>query len=386
MPKLAYSIYLMFFLFFSIGCQTTPNAQTKSVLNNDITNYNYNMATYGMKVYHVNSMYYPFVMAYFRTMDVNKEPLLNLTPFNVGLMVEGKAYDPYKKQYYLEPLSNRVEGIRTCIVLDCSQSMWGRSFSDAINACISYVRLKRPSDEIAIITVSEQIQLITPFISDRQKLELLLRDLQPLGKRTRLYDGIAQALRLCYSATASTFGSKGNHIILKNILLISDGNDIGSIVTRDNLFDNISKLSPPIPIYSLAYSTDRHNNFSNIALLSETSYGRLWRLNSSSMLTKIVDKVHQINRHDYVLTFRSYLPVDGKKHNLKILLNYEGRAHVDSAEFETMQLPLINDQMKRSKMALERNIHFLSNQDPYYNNPQYGVERQGIKPPAYPTE
>ena len=53
---------------------------------------------YGLKIYKVNSGFYPYVQVYFRTFDKDQQPLVNLNAMNVGLMVKGKAYDPMKRQ------------------------------------------------------------------------------------------------------------------------------------------------------------------------------------------------------------------------------------------------------------------------------------------------
>src|SRR5208337_5090802 len=60
--------------------------------------------SYGLKIYHVNSAFYPFIQVYFRTFDQNMEPLVNLNERNLGLMVKGRAYDPMKRQYSIQSL------------------------------------------------------------------------------------------------------------------------------------------------------------------------------------------------------------------------------------------------------------------------------------------
>ncbi len=48
---------------------------------------------YGLKIFRVNSVLYPFVQVYVRTFDNNKRPLVNLNAMNIGLMVKGRSYD-----------------------------------------------------------------------------------------------------------------------------------------------------------------------------------------------------------------------------------------------------------------------------------------------------
>ncbi len=56
--------------------------------------------TYGLKIYHINELLYPYVQVYFRTFDKNMQPLVNLNEMNIGLMVKGRPYDPMKRQYF----------------------------------------------------------------------------------------------------------------------------------------------------------------------------------------------------------------------------------------------------------------------------------------------
>lgn len=341
--------------------------------------------TYGMKVYFTNSTFYPYVMSYFRTMDTNQEPLVNLTPLNVGLMVQGKVYDPYKKQYGIQTLKDRTEGFRTVLVIDASASLAGQPFRDLLDACRTYIKLKTPSDEIAIIALSNEVKIVSPFTKDANKLELLLNDLQANGKRTPLWDGIGRAIQMSASAVGSSFGDSPDFIVLSNIVVLTDGFDQGSSMTKDNLMGKILDMKPPFPIYGIGYLTPAPQpGLNDLKALTEASFGRYWHLDSTGDFARVLNKIQEINRHDYVLTFRSYLPVDGMKHNLKVLLNYEGRAQAATADFETMEVPMINDNFRRIRMALESKIPPLPDANPYFGGPVPGVQRMGVTPPPIP--
>jgi hypothetical protein len=53
-----------------------------------------------------------------RTFDQEMNPLVNLNVLNIGVMVEGRAYDPRKKQYLIQPL--RKAGRRRPVPFWCS--------------------------------------------------------------------------------------------------------------------------------------------------------------------------------------------------------------------------------------------------------------------------
>ncbi len=333
------------------------------------------------KIYAVNSMFYPYVMFYFRTMDANQDPLVNMTPYNVGLMVKGRAYDPKKGQYRIETLKNRKEGFRTLLLLDCSKSMDGYPFRDLIAAARDYIRLKRPSDEIGIMAMTDTVESICEFTKDARRLETFLTDLTPTGIRTRLYDGIGKAMMACTTARGTMDAGSPEYVVLSNIVVITDGVDEGSAFTQQNILDEIRNLKKPIPIYSIIYTGKPGYNIRSLASLSARSFGKFWTVTTTSEFARICETIQEINRHDYVGTFRAYLPVDGERHNFKIGVQYEGKMMQDSAYFETMDFPP-TPETTRIKMALRRKIPPIPGGNPYYeaNRP----DTMAPPPQSYP--
>jgi hypothetical protein len=309
---------------------------------------------YAFKVYAINSAFYPIVQVYLRTWDQNRDPLMNVNYMNIGLMVAGQSYDPAKiepqsrrPQYGIETLQNREEGFRTVLVLDCSLSMAGKPFADAQNALVRYVEAKRRSDQVAIIAVRDTdqgYQLVSGFERDATPLFQRLADVKCDGQKTRLYDAVAAAMEMCATAsqggTSNTSGAE--HAVLNAILVLSDGKDEGSAVARDELMSRIGQLPIPIPIYALAYAKSDRSSFLNLEALSKGSFGRYWRHEDSQEFGATIQKIHHIQRSDYVITFRSYVPVDGAKHPLKLGISWPsntGRFVFDSVDFEAVKSP-----------------------------------------------
>ena len=106
---------------------------------------------YGLKIFRVESGLYPFVHVYMRTFDQEMNPLVNLNVLNIGLMVEGRAYDPRKKQYQIQPLRSREEATRTILVLDTNKALKGADFEALVRAAARFIDAKRPQDQIALL-------------------------------------------------------------------------------------------------------------------------------------------------------------------------------------------------------------------------------------------
>jgi hypothetical protein len=242
---------------------------------------------YAFKIYAVNSGFYPIVQVYLRTWDQNRDPLVNVNYANIGLMVKGKNYDPAifdpatrKTQYTIETLQNREEGFRTVFVLDCSLSMAGKPFADAQSALMKYVEVKRAADQIAVIAIRDTDQgyeLVSGFEKDPSLLYQRIGDIKCDGQKTRLYDAVAGAMELCATASQGGTSNAGSeHAVLNTIVVLSDGNDEGSAVARDELMNRIGQMPIPIPIFSLAYSNRNRDAFGNLEALSKGSFGRYW--------------------------------------------------------------------------------------------------------------
>ena len=75
----------------------------------------------------------------------------------------------------------------------------------------------------------------------------------------------------------------------------------------------------PIPIYGLAYSRVDQKHFHNLEALSKNSVGKYYLIGEAfGRMQRVIEEIQNIVQSDYVLTFRSYLPVDGNEHALKL--------------------------------------------------------------------
>lgn len=314
--------------------------------------------TYGIKIYHVNEVLYPFVQVYVRTFDKDMQPLVNLNEMNIGLMVKGRPYDPMKRQYAIQSIRQRQEATRTVIVLDASKSMAGLPFDSALRACTRFIDSKRPQDEVSILAIrdtKEGYEIVSEYERDPGALARRLADVRCDGKKTRLYDTIGAAMASCGMTSQGAAGAFGEGYISScSVVVFSDGQDDGSAITRAELNSRISSLPIPIPIYSLAYSRVGHKYFSNLEALSKNSVGKYYHIGEAfDRMQRVVEEIQNIIQSDYVVTFRSYLPVDGNEHVFKIGVVYpsgSGKYTYDTSKFEAVEaipVPLIQDKIKQ---------------------------------------
>jgi len=335
---------------------------------------------YGFKIYRVESGLYPFVNVYFRTFDQDMDPLVNLNRANIGLMVKGRSYDPAKGQYVIQPLKQRDEAVRTVLVVDASGSMAGEPFEHALKAAARFIDGKRPQDQVAILAIrdtKEGYEPVSNWQRDPKVLGQRLADVRADGQRTRLYDTIAAAMQMAgMVAQQSQNPAAGDYVASTSIVVLSDGFDEGSALSRVELNDRITSLEVPIPIYSVAYSKVSDEHFKNLEALSKNSFGVYFPVGEATeQMQRTVERIQNILQNDYVVTFRSYQPVDGETHPLKLGIEYpagSGTYNYESARFEAIQPPPA--QPIRSRIAqLEEAMPRLEDGDPYLGPASVGA-------------
>lgn len=339
-------IFLTAVVISTVGFAGTDNAQAQQFSL---------PGTYAIKIYHVSSLLYPYVQVYFRTYDVNGLPLVNLNERNIGLMVKGRSYDPMKRQYFVQNLRQRKEPVRTVIVLDASKSMAGKPFEAALQACARFIDSKRPQDEVMVLAIRDTkdgYEVVSEYERDPGALGRRLADVKCDGIKTRLYDSIGAAMQACVvTPQGSIEPDASNYVVSCSIVVLSDGKDEGSAISREELNTRISNLSFPIPIYSLAYTKVSPEHFKNLESISKNSLGKYYLIGEAyHQMQQTVEEIQYIIQGDYVLTFKSPIPVDGEAHAFKIGVEFptgSGKYTYDGGRFEAISPPPASQIMQK---------------------------------------
>jgi hypothetical protein len=88
---------------------------------------------------------------------------------------------------------------------------------------------------------------------------------------------------------------------------------------------------------------------------------------ATERMQQVVERIQSILLGDYVVTFRSYLPVDGERHALKLGLEYptgSGKFTYQSAHFEALEPPPVGS-VKEQLQRLSKEIPALPDGNPY---------------------
>jgi hypothetical protein len=353
---------------------------------------------YGLKIYRINYGLYPYVQVYFRTFDQNQQPLVNLNDNNIGLMVKGQAYDPAKRQYFVKPLRQRPEAARTVLVLDASRSMAGLPFESSLAAAARYIDSKRPQDEVAVLAIrdtKEGYETVSGFERDPRALANRLKDVRADGLHSRVYDSIGAAMQMCGMASqGSMTPAAENYVVSCSVVVFSDGQDEGSALSREELNGRITSLNLPIPVYSLAYSKIGQKYFKNLESISKNSFGIYYLVGETmNKMQQVVEQIQNVVQSDYVVTFRSYIPVDGEEHSFKLGVEYpsgSGKFTYENAKFEAIETPpapQYQPQIQQMTQQLNQAIPPLpaGSISPYFDKPQASTPLPPNSPSPFPA-
>jgi len=350
-----------------------------------------NLQGFALKIFKVESGLYPFVQIYIRTLDENKQPLVNLNEMNIGVMVKGRSYDPAKRQYFVESLRNRNEATRSVVVIDCSKTMAGAPFDDALKAVARFADSKRPQDQVAILAIrdtTEGYELVSNFERDAKALGRRLADIKCDGMKTRLYDAIGAAIQMCGMVSqGGTTSGEAEYIVSNSIVVFSDGKDEGSALSREDLNTRISNLPVPIPIYSLGYSKVDAEFLKNLQALSNNSFGIYYPIGeTTAAMQRCVEEVQNILQSDYVVTLRSYVPVDGMTYPLKIGVEWpsrSGKMTYQGANFEAVEPPPV-ERILKELAKLQQVLKALPDGNPYLTSPGSKEQAEKVATPPAP--
>jgi Ca-activated chloride channel homolog len=198
------------------------------------------------------------------------------------------------------------------MLLDTSDSMFGRRIDDARNAIERFVSdLLDPTDEFSIVAFNHRPHVILEWTASRSDLPRALKQLKPWGG-TAVYDAIIGTLPLIES----------RHRQRAAMVLVSDGADTASDAALRDV--RLALLRSDAFVYAVAIdSSDRRaiNTAVNPAALREItdqSGGRTETVHGSGeLLTALTGIAEELN-NQYLLGYSSHRVADGQYHSIRV--------------------------------------------------------------------
>lgn len=262
-----------------------------------------------------------YVMIPFTVIGEHGKPITDLRDAEVGLMVDGTPVhsDMFEK--------SENAPVSFTILLDGSGSMALAGKIDSARAAIgALIAHHRPGDDFALYVFAEsKAREVVPFTEKPADITRALANVSPYGK-TAFFDALATM------PERSQLGRNPS----RAIILLSDGIDNASSITRGALAQQLQGIS--VPIYSLGLrepvgqqrdATRPREDLSDIGLLNEVATltgGKLYLGNTPQQIAEAVSHIEEDLRAQYLIGFAPTGKGGVKYRTITLKLNGRARA------------------------------------------------------------
>jgi len=285
-----------------------------------------------------------YVMIPFTVIGEHGKPITDLHNAEVDLRVDGS---PVRSDMFEK---SQDAPVSFTILLDGSGSMALAGKMDSARAAIgALIAHRRPGDDFALYVFAEsQAREVVPFTEKPADITRALANVSPYGK-TAFFDALATM------PERSKLGRNPS----RAIILLSDGIDNASSITRGALAQQLQGIS--VPIYSLGLrepvepmkSTKRpREDLSDIGLLNEVAAltgGKLYLGNTPQQIAEAVSHIEEDLRAQYLIGFAPTGKGGIKYRTITLKLNGRARAVRVRAGYLGTEPPLVAARNKQTE-------------------------------------
>lgn len=191
--------------------------------------------------------------------------------------------------------------VGTVLLIDTSNSMAGRPIEGALAAAQAFAARRNPNQQLAVIGFDGAVDTLLGFTTSGQEIDAVLAQRPVLAEGTHIYDGIQEALDLI----------RANGLERASIVLLSDGADVGSGTSRDEVLERLD--GGDVRVFSVGLRSGSYDPTS-LTALAEVSGGAYREATSTAQLAGIFDAIGYKLANEYEVRWRSLVgpetPVD----------------------------------------------------------------------------
>jgi VWFA-related protein len=198
------------------------------------------------------------------------------------------------------------------ILLDASDSMFGRRIADARSAIDRFVGdMLDPADEFSLLVFNHHQRQLTAWTDDRALAATALAPVKPSGS-TAIYDAIMAAIPL----------GDSRHRQRGALLVVSDGADTASDTALRDL--RRALLRTDLFVYAIGIdSGDRRAinapvNPTTLGQITDQSGGRTRVVHDSSEVATALEQIADELNSQYLIGYTSPRLADGKFHSIRV--------------------------------------------------------------------
>jgi tight adherence protein B len=182
-------------------------------------------------------------------------------------------------------------GVGTILLIDASNSMRGRPVEDAMVAARAFAR-RNPDQPLGIIAFNDRVETLLPLTEDKRAIEAALAKTPRNREGTHIYDALGEA--------SKQLAERG--IDVGRVVLLSDGQEVGSTVTRESALERLQGSGTRVYTVGLqSYAFDA----GYLEDLAEETSGTYAEAASSDALAGIYDALGYRFSNEYLVRYRS---------------------------------------------------------------------------------
>lgn len=253
------------------------------------------------------------VELYVRALTRYGEPVEELHPAHLKIRDANETIDPDDVE--LVTLAKSGRGVTCVIAIDVSRTMNGEPFERARAAALELVALLEPQDRVAVVAISEQGRVVSPFTASQAatKLELENLTVDSESLQTRLYDGVYQAIELLRQSDSLPRRSF--------VIVFSDGKDGGSLKSLDQVIASArgDEKRPPTLVFTIGYARFGGEGLSSLDRLAKETNADYLQAASTIHLSSFFGEIWKQMKGSYVVRYPGDL--DGKTHKVEITVD-----------------------------------------------------------------
>ena len=183
-----------------------------------------------------------------------------------------------------------AEGIGTVLMIDSSNSMKD-SIDDAMQAARTFAA-RNPGQPLSVVFFNRKPTIALPLTTDRAKVTAVLAKPPKLAEGTRMFDALAAAVAQV----------RGSALGAARIVLLSDGDDVGSRTSLDAALGQLN--AQRIRVFTVGIQSSDFTS-TDLEALADKTGGTYGEASSSEALTKIYDELGFQLGNEYLLRYRS---------------------------------------------------------------------------------
>jgi tight adherence protein B len=193
--------------------------------------------------------------------------------------------------------SASAQGIGTVLMIDSSNSMRG-SIKSAVAAARAFAS-RNPGQPLSVVFFNARPTVALPLTTDRKKVQAVLSTPPKLAEGTHINDALAAAVAQV----------RGSALGAARIVLLSDGDDVGSTTSLDSALAQLD--AQKIRVFTVGIESPDFTSTDLERIAAETG-GAYAAASSPGALTAIYDKLGFQLGNEYLLQYRSSVPPDKK--------------------------------------------------------------------------